>query len=59
MQDFEEDVLKYFRLDNLEFDPVASYPLTDNDMITVVNVAYHVSTICILYCSLVQTWQIV
>ncbi|XP_041986396.1 sensory neuron membrane protein 2-like [Aricia agestis] len=37
----EEDILTYRRWESFEFDAEASYPHTEDDMTTIVNVAYH------------------
>ncbi|CAB3259060.1 unnamed protein product [Arctia plantaginis] len=37
----EEDVITYQRIERFEFDAEASYPLTENDYVSVINVPYH------------------
>ncbi|XP_075990615.1 sensory neuron membrane protein 2 [Anticarsia gemmatalis] len=40
-EDVQEDVIKYRRVEHFEFDAEASYPNTEDDMVTIVNVPYH------------------
>lgn len=41
----DADTITYRRVDDLVFDEEASYPYSVNDTVTLVNAAYHVSTI--------------
>ncbi|XP_072931220.1 sensory neuron membrane protein 2 [Epargyreus clarus] len=41
VEEMEGDIIKYRRLENFEFDPVASFPNTEDDIVTITNVAYH------------------
>lgn len=39
----DEDHITYRRLDHFEFDPIASFPNTEDDLVTIANTAYQVS----------------
>jgi hypothetical protein len=39
----QDDLVRYRKLDFFEFDPVASFPNTEDDIVHIANIAYHVS----------------
>ncbi|XP_028160527.1 sensory neuron membrane protein 2-like, partial [Ostrinia furnacalis] len=41
VEGMEEDVLRYRLLSRFEFDPEASFPYSDDDLVHVTNIAYH------------------
>lgn len=43
LEDLDEENITYRRMDYFEFDPIASYPNTEDDVVTIVNAPYHVS----------------
>lgn len=43
VEDMDESNITYRLLDHFEFDAISSYPNTEDDIITMVNVPYHVS----------------